>query len=251
VVDINYPEFRDRLVIVSGAAAGIGRAIALAFAEQGARIAALDRNGAGLETLKAEVPGHLINTYEVDVTDTERLCSAADDAIAALGPPRVLINNAGVDDRRPFEEMTLADWRHMLALNLDHHFALCQRVVPSMRQAGGGAIVGLSSTAFMKLAPNLTSYHAAKAGIMGLTMGLARELGPAGIRVNAIAPGRVVTERMADKLTPEWERETKALQCLPEIIMPADIAQGALWLASSGARMVTGQTLIIDGGVVA
>lgn len=250
-MNIRFSDFTDRTVLVTGAAAGIGRAVALAFVEQGARVAALDRDEAGLKRLEAEAPADRLLPITADVTDADALRSAVDAAIAAFGPVRVLVNNAGVDDRRPFEEMTLADWRHMLALNLDHHFALCQRVVPSMRQAGGGAIVGLSSTAFMKLAPNLTSYHAAKAGIMGLTMGLARELGPAGIRVNAIAPGRVVTERMADKLTPEWERETKALQCLPEIIMPADIAQGALWLASSGARMVTGQTLIIDGGVVA
>ena len=238
-------------MVVTGAAAGIGRAIALAFAEQGASIAAIDRDGAGLKSLKAALSGSVIRTYEANMANTDQLLVAVDDAIATLGPPRVLVNNAGIDDRRPFEEMTLTDWRRMLAVNLDHHFVLCQRVVPSMREAGGGAIVGLSSTAFMKLAPNLTSYHAAKAGIMGLTMGLARELGPAGIRVNAIAPGRVVTERVAANATPEWERETKVLQCLPELIMPDDIAQGALWLASSGARLITGQTLIIDGGVVA
>jgi NAD(P)-dependent dehydrogenase (short-subunit alcohol dehydrogenase family) len=147
--------------------------------------------------------------------------------------------------------MTLADWRRTLAINLDPHFVLTQRLAPQMRAAGGGAIVNLSSTAFMKLAANLTSYHAAKAGIVGLTRGLARELGPQGIRVNAIAPGRVVTERVrAHVVTPDWEAETKTLQCLPDLILPDDIAQSALWLASSGARMMTGQTLIVDGGVV-
>ena len=156
-----------------------------------------------------------------------------------------------MDDRRPFEEMSLADWRKALALNIDHHFVLSQQVVPHMRALGGGAIVNLSSTAFMKLAPNMTSYHAAKAGIVGLTNGLARELGPANIRVNAIAPGRVVTERVAEHVvTPEWTAQTKALQCLPQLIMPDDVAQTVLWLCSSAARSVTGQTIVVDGGVV-
>jgi NAD(P)-dependent dehydrogenase (short-subunit alcohol dehydrogenase family) len=247
-VTIVYPEFKDRPVIVTGAAAGIGRAVALGFLAQGARVAALDRNAEGLESLRAAAPAGAVLAIAADVADEAALGAAVDAAVKAFGPPRVLVNNAGVDDRRPFEQMSLSDWHRMMAVNLDHHFILSQRVVPHMRKAGGGAIVGLSSTAFMKLAPNMTSYHAAKAGIIGLTMGLARELGPMGIRINAIAPGRVVTERLADKLTPEWERDTKTLQCLPELIMPDDIAQGVLWLASSGARLITGQTLIIDGG---
>lgn len=245
-----YDEFAGVPVLVTGAAAGIGRAITRAFLAQGARVAALDRNADGLDETLAGYAGQALPLV-CDVTEAGALSSAFAKAGAAIGFPQVLVNNAGADDRRPFDEMTMEDWRGALAINLDHHFLLSQLVAPHMREAGKGAIVNLSSTAFMKLAPNLSSYHAAKAGIVGLTRGLARELGPHGIRVNAIAPGRVVTERVeANIVTPEWIAETKALQCLPLLIAPSDIADAALFLASDSARLITGQTLIVDGGVV-
>lgn len=251
-MSVRYSDFAGATVIVSGAATGIGRAVALAFAGQGAKVAALDRDTDGLATLAREEVEGTILPILADVTDEAALTTAVEKTVAELGAPKVLVNNAGADTRRPFADITTNDWHAGLAVNLDHHFILTQRVVPHMRALGGGAIVNMSSTAFMKLAPNMTSYHAAKAGIIGLTNGLARELGPLGIRVNAVAPGRVVTERILAKgvVTPEWERETKALQCLPQLIATDDIAQGVLWLASSAARSVTGQTLVIDGGVV-
>lgn len=246
-----YDEFAGLPVLVTGAATGIGRAIAKAFLEQGARVAALDRNGAGLEETLAGHDAERAIPVVCDVTDHAALSRAFTEASAAIGSPRILVNNAGADDRRPFAETTIEDWRRALALNLDHHFLLSQLAAPHMRAAGRGAIVNLSSTAFMKLAPNLSSYHAAKAGIVGLTRGLARELGPGGIRVNAIAPGRVVTERVqATTVTEQWIAETKALQCLPLLTSPGDIADAALFLASDSARLITGQTLIVDGGVV-
>jgi NAD(P)-dependent dehydrogenase (short-subunit alcohol dehydrogenase family) len=250
-VSIRYNDFAEAVVIITGAAAGIGRATALAFARQGARVVALDRDTAGLDTLvRIEIEGQIIPQV-TDVRDGDALSALIDRICTDYGAPRVIVNNAGVDDRRPFLEMEPDDWRAALAVNIDHHFIVTRRSVPFMRTAGGGAIVNLSSTAFMKMAGNLTSYHAAKAGIIGLTRGLARELGPFGIRVNAIAPGRVVTERVGEHtVTPDWERETKTLQCLPSLIRPDDIADCAMWLASNGARMVTGQTLIVDGGVV-
>jgi NAD(P)-dependent dehydrogenase (short-subunit alcohol dehydrogenase family) len=250
-MSVRYSDFEGETVVVTGATAGIGRATALAFLRQGARVAALDRVEAGLLTLAAEAGSGTVLPITADVTDEAALVAGVARAATELGRPRFLVNNAGVDDRRPFEEMSLADWRKALALNIDHHFVLSQRVVPHMRALGGGAIVNLSSTAFKKLAPNMTSYHAAKAGIVGLTNGLARELGPANIRVNAIAPGRVVTERVAEHVvTPEWTAQTKALQCLPQLIMPDDVAQTVLWLCSSAARSITGQTIVVDGGVV-
>jgi len=250
-MSVKYTDFAAETVIITGAAAGIGRATAIAFLRQGARVAALDRIETGLLTLSGEAGSGVVLPIVADVTDEAALIAAVERTVADLGRPRFLVNNAGVDDRRPFEAISLADWRTALALNIDHHFILAQQLAPHMRALGGGAIVNLSSTAFMKLAPNMTSYHAAKAGIIGLTNGLARELGAANIRVNAIAPGRVVTERVAEHVvTPEWTAQTMALQCLPQLITPDDVAQVALWLCSSAARSVTGQTIIVDGGVV-
>lgn len=248
---IRYSDFEGETVVVTGAAAGIGRATALAFLSQGAKVAALDRTERGLSTLVEEAGSGCVLPILADVTEEGALIGAVNQTVDQLGPPRFLINNAGVDDRRPFEQMSLTDWRTALAVNIDHHFILARQVTPHMRALGGGSMVNLSSTAFMKLAPNMTGYHAAKAGIIGLTNGLARELGPDNIRVNAIAPGRVVTERVAGHVvTPEWEAQTKALQCLPRLIVPDDIAQTALWLCSSAARSVTAQTIVVDGGVV-
>lgn len=250
-MSVRYDDFTDARVIVTGAAAGIGRATALAFAGQGGHVLALDRDTAGLDTLAASVADGRVIPVTADLRDGAALSDLIDRLCADHGAPRVVVNNAGLDDRRPFLEMEPEDWRAALAVNIDHHFIIIRRAVPHMRAAGGGAIVNLSSTAFMKLAANLSSYHAAKAGIIGLTRGLAREFGPYGIRVNAIAPGRVVTERVrAHTVTPDWEQETKTLQCIPSLITPADIADCALWLASDAARMVTGQTIVVDGGVV-
>ncbi len=243
-----HAEFAGRHGMVTGAAAGIGRATALAFAAQGARVTAVDLNAEGLAETAAAAEA--ITPATCDLTDSAALNALCAEAEARHGAIRVLVNNAGVDRRIAFAEQTEADWRWMLAANLDHHALLAAQVAPGMAAAGGGAIVNLSSTAWMKLAGNLTAYHTAKAGILGLTRGLARDLGGQGIRANAIAPGRVVTERVAGQVSADWVAETHALQCIPELIQPSDIADCVLWLASDAARMITGQCIVVDGGVV-
>ncbi|WP_035261742.1 SDR family NAD(P)-dependent oxidoreductase [Actibacterium mucosum] len=243
-----YSDYAGAHVMVTGAAAGIGRACARAFATQGARVTAVDLDAKGLAETQAHAPD-AIAVLTCDLSDPEDTEKMFNTAIAAQGPLRALVNNAGVDQRCAFDQDTADRWRWMMAVNLDHHALLGRLAAPGMSERGG-AIVNMSSTAWMKLAGDLTAYHAAKAGVVGLTRGMARDLGGQGIRVNAIAPGRVVTERVAAAVDDAWAAETRSLQCLPELISPADIAETTLWLCSDAARMITGQTIVVDGGVV-
>ncbi|WP_421724951.1 SDR family NAD(P)-dependent oxidoreductase [Bauldia sp.] len=248
-MSVSYDDFRGRHVVVTGAGAGIGRATAVAFAGQGARVTAIDRDAGALDETAGMAVG--ITVALCDLADHDALRETIGGALDRDGKVRCLVNNAGSDRRIAFGDMTAENWRWTLAVNLDHHMLTAALVAPRMDLADGhAAIVNMSSSAFMKLAGNLTAYHAAKAGIVGFTRGLARDLGQRGITVNAIAPGRVVTERVAAKVTADWEAETRRIQCVPDLISPADIADAVLWLGSSASRFVTGQTLVVDGGVV-
>ncbi len=235
-------DFSGQRVLVTGAARGIGRVIAAQFRAAGADVVAID--------LKFDAPTAGLTQITCDLTDGARARHVVAQDITDNGAFTVLVNNAGSDRRIPFADMTDADWQFMLDVNLSHYPVLSQTVAPGMAAAGGGAIINLSSSAWMKMAGNLAAYHTAKAGIIGLTRGMARDLGPDLIRVNAIAPGRVVTERTTQSSDPAWVSETKTLQAIPELLQADDIAQTALWLGSRAAKMITGQTLVVDGGVV-
>ncbi|MGR3485006.1 MAG: SDR family NAD(P)-dependent oxidoreductase [Paracoccaceae bacterium] len=238
-------DFDGMHAVVTGAAAGIGRATARLLAARGARVTAFDRDAGGLGTLEDGIAARV-----VDLTDAAATEAAWTDAQARGGPPGILVNVAGADTRHPLEATDDATWARMLALNLDHPFRLARRAAPGMAARGGGAIVTLTSTAWMKMAPDLVAYHTAKAGLVGMTRGLARDLGAQRIRVNAVAPGRVATERAAPLLAdPDWMAETRRIQCLPDVTTPEDVARTVAFLASNEARMITGQVVVIDGGV--
>lgn len=247
-MSIVYSDFADQHIFVTGAGGGIGRATALAFAAQGARVSALDIKQDGLDETAAGGPN--ITSYLCDLTDDEAVRTTYATALSAHGDIKALVNNAGVDRRIALEEQSMDSWRWMMSVNLNHHAHLSHLAADSLARSGAGAIVNLSSTAWMKLASNLTAYHAAKAGIVGLTCGLARDLGKTGVRANAIAPGRVVIERSEADVTPEWIAATHELQCLPKLISAKNIADTVLWLCSDASEMVTGQTIVVDGGVV-
>lgn len=247
-----YPSLRGRTVLVTGGAVGIGAAIVRAFARQRSRVTFVDVDDDGAARLGEELRSVGLDApafERCDVTDVAALRAVIARVEERSGPIRVLVNNAGNDDRHELDEVDVAYWDQRLAVNLRHYFFAAQAVHRGMAAAGGGAIVNLGSIAWRLGLTRLAAYSTAKAGILGLTKALAAELGPSGIRVNCIEPGAVRTERQVAKwLTPEFEAEVQAGQALPGMIEPDDVARLALFLASDDSRMCTGQPFILDAG---
>lgn len=255
IAHARYPSLAGRPVLITGGGSGIGAHLVEAFCEQGARVGFLELNAAGARDTAERVGEHTRNRPQfeaVDLTDIGALKAAVDGLRTKLGPFRALINNAGNDDRLPMEEVTPAYWDDRFNTNLRHQFFAIQAVVPDMTAAGGGAIVNMGSTSWMQGAAGLICYTTAKSAVQGLTRSLARELGERNIRVNAIAPGWILTERQvarAKRIYLGKFDEYLAKQCLKEFLLPPDVARMALWLAADDSRLVTSQTFVIDAGV--
>jgi NAD(P)-dependent dehydrogenase (short-subunit alcohol dehydrogenase family) len=249
-----YPSLRGRVVLVSGGGTGIGASIVEHFALQGARVAFLDleraASGALVDSLAARAAERPL-FLPCDLRDVEALRAAVAEAAARLGAVRVLVNNAASDDRHRLEDVTPAYWDERMAVNLRHYFFAAQAVVPAMREAGEGAIVNLSSIAWVIPSTGLPAYVAAKAAIVGLTRTLAHELGPAGIRVNCVMPGAIATERQKRLwLTPEYRAQVQSRQALKRDLAPEDVARLVLFLAADDASAITNQSYVVDGGWV-
>jgi NAD(P)-dependent dehydrogenase (short-subunit alcohol dehydrogenase family) len=247
-----YASLEDKVVLISGGASGIGEAFVRAFADNGARVAFIDLQQEAGTALAHELAGsrHPPLFLRCDITDTDALKAAIAEANARLGPVSALINNAANDQRQRFADVTPDELDRTMAVNFRHIYFACQAVVPQMIARGGGSIVNMSSMAWIAGAPSLAGYASAKAAIVGLTHSLAREMGPHRIRVNAIAPGLVLTEKQQRLWYPTAEKvaEMVRMQFLPEIIQPADIASLALFLAADDSRMITKQTFSVNGG---
>lgn len=242
-----YPSLSGKPVLITGGASGIGAALVEAFHAQGSRVAFIDRDARAGETLASQLAGSWF--APCDVTDDAALTAAIAAAAEALGPIRVLVNNVANDARHVAASTDAQAWRAHLAVNLDPTFLAARAVQPGMRDAGGGVILNLSSINALLGPAGMPAYVAAKGAVNALTKALAREWGPDNIRVNAISPGWVVTERqLALWLTPEAEAAWMDQVALKSRILPADIADLALFLASDQARMITGQNHVIDGG---
>jgi D-xylose 1-dehydrogenase len=241
-----YPDLANRVVFITGGATGIGAAFVEAFSAQDARVAFVDLNAQAGQELAA----HHASWFRVcDVTDGAALTTAIRDATAHFGALDILINNVANDQRHQAEDLNEAAWRTSLAVNLDPVMIASRAAYEIMRPVRRGAIINLSSINALLAPVNMAAYVTAKAAILGLTKSLAREWGAANIRVNAISPGWVVTQRQLNLwLTPEAEAELMAKVALQRRIQPCDVANLALFLASDDAAMITGQNFVIDGG---
>lgn len=246
-----YPDLKDKTVLVTGGASGIGAAIVQAFADQGARVGFFDIDRSAGETLESELTakGQTTRFFQVDITDIAALREGIDALRSALGPISILINNAARDDRHPALEVTPEDYEALMAVNFRHQFFASQAVIKDMRELGGGAIICMSSISWLAGFGGMPLYTASKAGILGLVKSLARDFGPDSIRVNAISPGWIMTERQIEKwLTPEADAMREDRQAIKRRLVPDDIARLALFLCSEDASAITGQNHIADGG---
>ena len=248
-----YSDLKDQVVLVTGGGSGIGEAIVRQFAAQHARVAFLDVADAPSRALVRELTaaGATVHFEHCDLTDVAALRRAIAAVAGRLGPIQVLVNNAANDERHATEEVTEALWDSRIAVNLKQQFFCAQAVLPGMKAAGRGAIINLGSISWIIGQGGMIAYTASKSAVLGLTRSLARDYGPYGIRVNAVAPGWIMTPRQLEKwVTPETEKEIAARQCLKRKLQPAEVANVVVFLASDAASACTSQQYIVDGGWV-
>jgi NAD(P)-dependent dehydrogenase (short-subunit alcohol dehydrogenase family) len=240
-------------VLVTGAGRGLGRAFALAFAAQGDVVAAADLDADAAAETAALAGGGAIG-LALDVADAASVQAAVHRVAGELGGIDVLVNNAGLYaglQRAPFHELDEGEWDRVMAVNVKGTWLCARACVPVMRTAGAGAIVNIASTTALNGSAGFAHYVASKGAVIALTRSMAREVGPLGIRVNAIAPGFTLTDASRELFAgTDVDPETYALDrgSLKRPAQPEDVVGAALWLAGEGAGYVTGQTIVVDGG---
>lgn len=250
----SYPSLRDRVVIVTGGASGIGEAIVLAFAHQHARVVFLDLNENAGRALVQKIDDQNLRApefYPCDLTDVEGLERTLRLIIQAHQTVDILINNAGDDTRHTIDEVSSASWDRIMAINLKQQFFMCQGVLPVMKAAKRGSIINMSSIGWMIPSTGVPVYVTAKAAILGMTRTLAHEVGADNIRVNCVLPGAILTERQARLwFTEEYKAEILRAQALKRMLNPDEVARLVLFLASDDSSGITNQSYVIDGGWV-
>lgn len=239
-----YPSLDGRAVLVTGGATGIGASIVEHFAAQGSRVVFLDLDAAAGAALATQTGARFV---ACDLRDIAALRAA----IGEAGPFQVLVNNAARDDRHALATVEPDYWDERMATNLRHQFFAAQAVAPAMQAARAGSIINMGSVSWVLSQGGMPAYTAAKSAVRGLTRGLARDLGPFGVRVNEVVPGWIFTERQ-ERLwaTPEAVAETLKRQCIPEKLRAPDVARMVLWLAADDSRMVTAQNFVVNGGSI-
>lgn len=247
-----YASLRGKRVFITGGGSGIGSGLVHAFARQGARVAFVDIASEASRALvdRIEAKGYAAPWWrECDVRDVPKLQAAIRDAAASIGDFDVLVNNVASDDRHAIGDVTPEYWDERMAVNERPPFFCIQAVLPAMKQKGRGSIINIGSTGWQSKSGGYPAYATAKSSVMGLTRGLARELGAHGIRINVVSPGWVMTERQLRLwAVPNMDEELSRMQCVSTPIQPHDIAAMVLFLASDDARTCTAQEFVVDGG---
>jgi pyridoxal 4-dehydrogenase len=239
-------KLENRVAIVTGAAQGIGRAVADKLAQEGARVVAVDRNGEGAEAAGQATGGHGL---QADVSRPDDVRRVVDETLAQFGKVDALVNAAAIVPFTPWDEIDFDEWRRIMSTNLDGVFLMVKAVEKPMRDAGYGRIVNIASNVVLAGTPNLAHYVASKGGVFAFTRAAARELGRYGITVNSVAPGLTATEGVMASPHKEAFEFVQMLQCLPRRGEAADIAPSVAFLCSEEAGWVTGQMLVADAGM--
>ena len=243
-----YPSLKEKPVLVTGGASGIGAQIVEAFAIQGAKVAFLDRNAnASAQVSEQTGAQHAL----CDLRDIEATQAAIADLASQIGHFTVLVNNAARDDRHDWQDVTPDYWDERIQTNLRHMFFAIQAVAPGMETAGGGSIINIGSNSWWEAGGGFPAYATAKAAVHGLTRTMARDLGRHRIRVNTVVPGWIMTERQKDLwATPEALERQRNRQCLPDLIDPVYVARMVLFLASDDAAMCTANNYMVEAGSI-
>jgi len=239
--------FQDQTVVVTGASRGIGREIAIAFAREGAKVACVATTESGAQAT-VDVIGENAKAYACDVSDSAAVDALFELVIQDFGTPSVVVNNAGITRDTLIMRMKDSDWDRVMEVNLKGAFLCTRAVTRSMMKARYGRIINISSIIGDTGAAGQANYAAAKAGLIGLTKSVAKELGSRGITCNAVSPGFIETD-MTESLPAEMRNEVVKMAPAGRLGSPADIAHAVLFLADQNAGYITGQTLTVDGGL--
>lgn len=248
-----YPSLRDRVVVVTGGASGIGEAIVEEFARQGSRTCFFDVQDEAAASLDARLGSmrHSPVYCHCDLTDISALQSEVGRVVERFGTVDVLVNNAGNDTRHELMDVTPEFWDRTLAVNLKHQFFAAQAVIPVMQRAGRGSIINMSSIGWVIPSTHQSVYVTAKAAVVGMTRTLAHEAGKDNIRVNAVMPGAILTERQKKLwLTEAYTAHVLANQAIKRMILPEEVARLVMFLAADDSSAITNQSYVIDAGWV-